>query len=200
MTGISAIVLAAGLSRRAAPHHKLLLAAPGGGDRTVVEATVDAACAAAFDEVIVVTGHERARIETVLAGRPVRLVFAAGHAAGLGHSLAAGVGAARADAAGFAIIPGDLPELTGELIRTIATCFLSEQCRYHVIPMAGGARGHPVILGAWLRPQLEQLRGDAGARHLLASPAEAAQTCYFEVGDRAILRDVDETPATGGVD
>lgn len=189
---VTAIVLAAGLSRRAAPHNKLLMPAPDGSARTIVRATVEAIVGAELREVIVVTGHERDRVEAALAGLAVRFVFADDYAHGMGHSLAAGVRAAQADTVGFVVVPADLPELTPALVRRVVECFVSERTEYHVIPTASGARGHPVVLGAWLRPQLEVLSGDAGARHLLAVPAEAARCCYFEVGDRAILRDVDQ--------
>jgi molybdenum cofactor cytidylyltransferase len=188
---ISAIVLAAGLSRRAAPHHKLLLPVADGSGRTVVRATVEAVCDAGCGEVIVVTGHERDRVAAALSGLHVRCVYAPDFAGGMGHSLAAGVRAARPDAQGLAVVPGDLPELTGSLVRTIMDCFVSQAVRHHVIPMAGGARGHPVVLGSWLRVQLASLSGDVGARQLLAGPAEISRTCFLEVGDPAILRDVD---------
>lgn len=188
---ITAIVLAAGLSRRAAPHHKLLLPAPDGSGRVVVRATVEAMCGAGCGEVIVVTGHERARLEAALDGLSVRCVFAPDFADGMGRSLAAGVRAAAADVRGFAITPADLPGLTGALARSIVGCFVAGRCAHHVLPMAAGARGHPVVLGAWLRPQLEALAGDTGARHLLAAPVERVRSMYVEVGDEAILRDVD---------
>jgi molybdenum cofactor cytidylyltransferase len=190
---LTAIILAAGLSRRAAPENKLLLPAPDRSGRTVVRSTTEAIGGAGFREVIVVTGHERARVEEALTGLAMRFVFAADFANGMGHSLAAGVRAAAAETRGFVVVPGDLPELTGPLVRMITDCFVAEGGAHHVIPMAGGARGHPVILGAWLRPALEALTGDAGARHLLMAHGEAAQCCYLEVGDRAILRDVDQS-------
>lgn len=188
---VAAIVLAAGLSRRAAPQHKLLLPAPDGSGRTVVRATVESVCAAGFGEVIVVIGHGRERIENALAGLPVRCVFAPDFAGGMGHSLAAGLRAAGAATRGFAIVPGDLPELTSSLVRRTVEYFVAEAGRSHVIPTAAGVRGHPVILGTWLRSQVESLTGDVGARFLLQDPVEAARTRLLEVGDRAILRDVD---------
>jgi hypothetical protein len=47
------------------------------------------------------------------------------------------------------------------------------------------------VLGAGLRSSLEALTGDAGARGLLAMPAEAARCCFLEVGNPAVIRDVD---------
>jgi molybdenum cofactor cytidylyltransferase len=156
-----------------------------------VRATVEAVCGAGCGEIIVVTGHARARIAAALDGLPVRFVFAADFAGGMGHSLAAGARAATANARGFIVTPADLPDLRSEIVRQIVECFVSGRGEYHVIPMASGARGHPVVIGAWLRPQLESLTGDAGARHLLAGPAELPRCCFLEVGHPAILRDVD---------
>lgn len=186
--GVSAIVLAAGLSRRAAPRNKLLQPFDR---RPVVRATVEAFCGVGFGEVLVVTGHERERVEAALAGLPVSFVFAPDFARGMGCSLAAGVRAAAAGARGFAVAPGDLPWLTPKLVAKVAEPFLAGGGAVHVIPLAQGERGHPAMLGAWLRPQLEALTGDEGARRLLASDAEKSRCRFFETGNPAVLRDVD---------
>ncbi len=193
MRELCAIVLAAGLSRRAAPQHKLLLPAPDGSARTVVRATVEAICGAApaFREIVVVTGHERARIESALTGLPVRFVFAEEFALGMGHSLAAGVRACVQDVAGVIVAPGDLPALRPELVTRVARVAADHAFARHVIPTAQGRRGHPVFLSASLRPALGELTGDAGARTLLARAEERARTDLLELGDEAILRDVD---------
>jgi molybdenum cofactor cytidylyltransferase len=186
---VTGIVLAAGLSRRAAPANKLL--APFGAG-TVVRSTVVAMSGAGFDELIVVTGHDRERIEKALSGLPVRYVFAARFAEGMGHSLAAGVLDASPTAGGFAVCPGDLPRLTAAQVRLIAGEFIENGGQKHVVPTAGGQRGHPVFLGAWLRGELEHLAGDEGARRLLAQPSEMARCCFLEVRDPAIHADIDQ--------
>jgi molybdenum cofactor cytidylyltransferase len=192
-TRVAAVVLAAGLSRRAAPHHKLLLPAPDGSGRSVVRATVEAFCgsAASFHEIVVVTGHERERIESALAGLPIRCVFAPDFAVGMGRSLAAGIQSVDTHVAGFAVAPGDLPWLRPGLIAEAVARFTAESGTRHVLPLASGRRGHPVVLGAWLRPALETLDGDVGARRLLSEPAQSARIAYWETGDEAVLRDVD---------
>jgi molybdenum cofactor cytidylyltransferase len=194
---LTGIVLAAGLSRRAAPHHKLLLPGPDGSGRTVVRATVEAMCGAGLSEILVVTGHEREAVEAALAGTPVRFVFAAGYAQGMGASLAAGVRAAGEDGAGLLVTPGDLPALTPALVGTIARHFAGLSFTHHVVPTAGGRRGHPVVLGSWLRTALGSLAADVGARELLAAPPESARCRFFEVGDEAILTDVDDASSAG---
>ncbi|MBE2214271.1 MAG: nucleotidyltransferase family protein [Opitutaceae bacterium] len=191
----TAIILAAGLSRRAAPRHKLLLPAPDGSGRTVVRATVEAFCGAAphLAEIVVVTGHARAEIEAALAGLPVRGVFASDFAQGMGHSLAAGVRATNPDTPGFLVSPGDLPGLGPALVARVAAAANAGEppFRRHIVPTADGRRGHPVFLGSWLREALSKLTGDMGARLLLQLPRERSRTDLLEVRDEAILRDVD---------
>lgn len=189
----AAIILAAGLSRRAAPRHKLLLPAPVDASWSVLRATVEAFCGAqnVLGGIIVVTGHERTRIKATLAGLPVRIVFAPDFALGMGHSLAAGVRGCSPDTPGFLVAPGDLPWLSSRLVARVAEAAAHGGHARHIIPTAQGRRGHPVYLAAILRPRLEALTGDVGARLLLQSEEERARSDLLEVGDDAILRDVD---------
>ena len=190
-TRISALVLAAGLSRRSAPYNKLLAHLNG---QPVVRTTVNAFVEACVGEVVVVTGHEHELVQSVLRGLPVRFVFAENFADGMGCSLAAGIRSLPNAATGFMVSPGDLPGLTPTLIRQVSAAFHQHSGQRHIVPIHEGQRGHPVVLGAWLRPQLEALQGDVGARQLLASDVEQTRTVLLPVVDPAILHDVDYLP------
>ena len=65
---ITAIVLAAGESRRMGHVNKLLLPL---GEATLIERVVGAVCQSEADEVIVVLGHEARRIRAALDGHDV---------------------------------------------------------------------------------------------------------------------------------
>lgn len=194
---VSAIILAAGLSRRTSPRNKLLLPWQGA---TVIRTTVLAVLGSGFAEVIVVTGHAREPVERAVNDLATKTVHAADFAGGMGHSLAAGIRAAAGGASGYAVIPGDLPSLSSLTIEKIMLRFSELGASRHVIPTTRGERGHPVILGAWLRPELEVLAGDSGARDLLARPRERARCDFFEIGDPAIRQDVDTLPDTAPVE
>jgi molybdenum cofactor cytidylyltransferase len=81
---IAAVVLAAGRSSRMGGPNKLLATIRG---RPLVGIVAEAALASKARPVIVVTGHQRERVEAALAGLPVRLVHNPHFADGLGTSL-----------------------------------------------------------------------------------------------------------------
>src|SRR5690606_920934 len=85
---IAALVLAAGSSRRMGAVNKLLATVDG---RPLVRIAVEAASRSEADPVVLVTGHERERIEAAVAGLDVLRIHNPDHARGLSTSLRAGL-------------------------------------------------------------------------------------------------------------
>jgi molybdenum cofactor cytidylyltransferase len=101
----------------------------------------------------------------------------------MGYSIAMGV-AARADAAGWIILPGDMP-----LVRPATLIAVARALTQHAVVCAHykGRRGHPVGFAAELYSELALLRGDEGARRIVARyPALS-----LELDDPGVLVDVD---------
>ena len=107
-------------------------------------------------------------------------------AEGMGASLACAVGAAG-EADGYLIALGDMPFVRPSSIAAVRDA------------LAGGAplaapyfrarRGHPVALSGTFYRQLLALRGDAGAKQLLAD--NAPRLVKVPVGDPGVIRDID---------
>lgn len=85
---------------------------------------------------------------------------------GMGTSIATGV-AATADATGWLILPADLPWIEAQTLRTLAQALRAGADA--VAPLVHGQRGHPVGFAKCHAPALLALRGEQGARRLLAS-------------------------------
>src|SRR6185295_7826809 len=97
----------AGRSSRMGGPNKLLADIAG---KPLVRIAVDQALAARARPVIVVTGHQRERVEAALAGLPVKLVHNPDFAEGLGTSLKTGIAAVPEDADGAIVCLGDMPQ------------------------------------------------------------------------------------------
>jgi molybdenum cofactor cytidylyltransferase len=106
----------------------------------------------------------------------------AGHP-GMGDSIAAAV-RATPGAAGWLILPGDLPLIQPQTLRDLARC--APDCDV-LVPVYQGRRGHPVRFAARFGPALMALTGDRGASGI----AQAAGISQLPVRDAGCVTDID---------
>ena len=101
----------------------------------------------------------------------------------MGHSIAAGV-AERSGATGWLVLPGDMPLVRPASLLAVAGALEQFPVAY---AQHRGRRGHPVGFAAELYSELILLRGDEGARRIVARyPAQGV-----ELDDPGVLLDVD---------
>lgn len=179
------IVLAAGRgSRFLGADHKL---AQTLGALTVLASTLQHAIASQLSVVVVTTQGLAELASRSIAARDVIVLPEVGTPGqtglGMGHSISVGV-AARPEAAGWLILPGDMPQVQASTLQAVA-----RQLAYHPVVYAQykGRRGHPVGFSAELYSELVTLGGDEGARRLIAR----YPTLGLEVDDPGVLLDVD---------
>ena len=187
---IAGLVLAAGRSTRMGGPNKLLEEING---KPLVRIVAEQALASRASPVIVVTGHQRERVERVLAGLPVTVVHNPDFADGLSTSLKAGIKAVPPDADGAIVTLGDMPQVSAKLIDRLIAAFDPERGALVVIPTIDGKRGNPVLWARRFFPDLLAVEGDIGARHLIAGYAEAVAEVAIE--DAAALTDIDTPEA-----
>lgn len=181
---ITAVILAAGTSSRMGCCKQLL---PWKG-KPLVRMVAEAALASPANEVVVVTGCQASEVKAALNPLPVKTVFNPNFPTGQGSSLAAGVKAASDQTAAFAILLADQPLITSAIISELVAVYRQS----HLLalrPTYRGQPGHPVLISASLRPKLEALSGDQGARSLLASLGD--KVTDLEMDDLAIVFDID---------
>src|SRR4030095_12032605 len=112
---ISAILLAAGESRRMGDFKQLLPF----GNKTFVEQCVDIIREAQIGEIIVVTGHREADVRRALGERNVRYAHNPDYNLGMATSIKCGVQAVSVGSQAFLIALVDQPQITAEVISRI---------------------------------------------------------------------------------
>jgi molybdenum cofactor cytidylyltransferase len=187
---LAALVLAAGRSTRMGGPNKLLAEI---GGRPLVRIAAEQALASQARPVIVVTGHQRERVEAALAGLDVTFVHNPDYAEGMSTSVKVGIAAVPPDADGAIVCLGDMPQVDAKLIDRLLAAFDPEKGALVVVPTIDGKRGNPVVWSRRFFPELAALGGDVGARHLIASYPEAV--AEVPVAGRAALVDVDTPDA-----
>jgi len=191
---IAAVVLAAGRSTRMGAINKLIAEI---GGKPLVRIAAEQALASHASPVIVVTGHEREKVEAALAGLTVRFVHNPDYADGLGTSLKAGIAAVPKEADGAIVCLGDMPQVDATLIDKLLAAFDPERGALVVVPSIDGRRGNPVVWSRRFFNDLMAVQGDVGARHLIASYVEAV--VEVPVKGEAALTDVDTPESLSAV-
>jgi molybdenum cofactor cytidylyltransferase len=191
---IAAVVLGAGRSSRMGGPNKLLADIAG---RPLVRIVVEAALASKARPVIVVTGHQRERVEAALDGLPVKLVHNPNFADGLGTSLKTGIAALPPEADGVIVCLGDMPQVNAALIDRLIGAFDPAKGALVVLPTIDGKRGNPVVWSRRFFPDLMAVEGDVGARHLIGRYTEAVTE--VPLTGTAALTDVDTPEALEAV-
>jgi molybdenum cofactor cytidylyltransferase len=148
------------------------------------------------------SGATQDKLDALLNGQSVRAhVLAAVHASGLpfhvverldtahlpqpgmGDSIACGV-AATPNAKGWLILPADLPLIQACTLLAVADALSQYEV---VVPRYQGQQGHPVGFSSSCREALLKLKGDHGARTVVAQH----EVCRLDVDDEGCVLDVD---------
>ena len=106
---------------------------------------------------------------------------------GMGDSIAAAV-RATSQAAGWLILPGDLPLLQNDTLRAVAVALSDHEV---VVPVYRGQRGHPVGFQALCGPALLKLEGKQGAAPVVLSHA-AIELIVSDIGCVADIDTVED--------
>ena len=190
---IAALVLAAGQSRRMGKTNKLL--APVDGAPMVIR-VVDAALASGAAPVVVVTGHEADQVKEALTGKNVTIHNNPDYTAGLSTSLRIGLKALPGDVDGALVCLGDMPRVTAKHLGKLIAAFDPDEDRAICVPTKDGKRGNPVLWSTRFFPEMEQITGDVGARHIIGENVELV--CEVPMEDDAIFLDLDTPEALRG--
>ena len=176
------VVLAAGAgSRYHGTRHKL--SEQLGGDSVLVR-TLRNAIASEMSVVLVISEALIAEAKGLIPAADMVVVDARSQASwGMGDSIAAGV-SMHASATGWLVLPADMPLVKPSSLRAVADALDQQPIAF---AQHRGRRGHPVGFGAELFSELVMLKGDEGARRLLARYPTAA----VELDDAGVLFDID---------
>lgn len=180
---VGAVILAAGIARRAGVTKQLLDL----NGKPLLQYVIDNVLASSADVVLVVLGHDAKAIEAAIETGEVEIVLNSDYATGQAGSLIAGLQAlpARCDAA--VVLLGDQPGVDAAAIDRVIAHWTENQAPI-VVSVWQGQRGNPVLISRSLFAEIATLTGDTGARAIFARHADEIEAVEF---DRPMPLDVD---------
>lgn len=195
--GVTAIVLAAGASRRFGPADKLLVEVAG---EPLVAGTVRRVRSSRIISILVVTSPNSGPLAAALAPLdpasqpPIRMVANPESDRGIGRSIAAGISAVAPTSAGAMIVPADLPRLDAAVCNALIDAFEAADRQAVVYAAtADGQQRNPVIWPRRLFDALARLDGDRGGKSLIADERAAHPDRVIAVAfaDDGLFHDID---------
>lgn len=180
---ISAVILAAGQSKRIGQPKQLLVYRGRPMLRVVVENTIKAP----VDEVVVVLGNGADLAARTLEGLKVKLAVNRSYGQGQSTSVRAGLKLVDLRARGVLFVLGDQPLVQVETIRLLVDSFMVRGGM--VAPFYNGVRGNPVLFERELLECADEIQGDQGARGIIK--LNPGRLHRVDVEDPGVLIDID---------
>ena len=185
---ISAVIPAAGLSSRMHKYKPLLKL----GNLTILEHTIILFKKCNIADIIVVTGHNREKIEPLITKNGAKPVFNKNFKTGMLGSIKTGVKNISSRSSGFFLLPVDIPLIRESSVHSLTERF-KQNPEHIIIPEFNKMPGHPPLIPAWLIPEILNLKTDSNLGSLLLSHKDYKKTQI--VHDQGILMDADNKRA-----
>lgn len=181
---ISGVILAAGMSSRMG-YNKLLLRYH---DHTIIEEVLSQISEAGLDEIMVITGFENDKIESVIkkCGDRLRIVYNDMYESGRAESIKRAVENVSEEADALLFMVGDKPTVKTDLLNRAKEEFKRRSPSILYVTTPKG-RGHPIIFSKKLFGELMELTGDIVGNELI----EKYENDMIELADDDIQVDID---------
>ena len=186
---ISALILAAGESKRMGKQNKLLL--PVCGEAMLVK-LVKSVCASDVGQVLVVIGHEAEKIRHELNHLTLRFVYNPNFSEGMTTSIKSGLKEASPSCDGFLICLADMPFVNTTEINKLIHAYVQNRIkekRQIVVPVFHGHRGNPVLFSSEFRNDILEHKKESGCKEIIIKNSESVKE--IEMEDDNMLFDVD---------
>ena len=186
---ISALILAAGESRRMGKQNKLLL--PIGGEALLVK-LVTSVCASDVGQVLVVIGHEAEKIRRELNELPLNFVYNPNFSEGMTTSIKYGVKEVSNECDGLLICLGDMPFINTSEINKLIHAYAKNRIKGEgliVVPVFKRQRGNPVLFSIEFRNDILEHKKESGCKEVIMKNSDSVME--IEMDDENMLLDVD---------
>jgi len=178
---ISAILLAAGQSKRMGGENKLTKNIQG---VPLIKLSVKNILDSSIDELIVVLGHQKKIIEKLIDKKEkVKFVFNKDFENGMASSIKTGLNNLSEKTEAFFICLGDMPMINKDIYNQLIK---SKDNKEIIVPTYKGQQGNPVLFNKSMKEKIMGITGDVGAKKILELNKD--KILNLEINDQSITK------------
>ena len=178
---ISAILLAAGQSKRMNGENKLVKKIKG---IPLIKHSVKNVLASAVDELIIVLGYQKEVVEKLIdKNEKIKFIFNKDFESGMASSIKTGLKQLSNNTDSFFICLGDMPMVNADIYNQLIK---TKNQKDILVPTYKGRQGNPVLFNKSMKEKIMTITGDLGAKKILELSKE--KILNFEINDQAIIK------------
>ena len=181
---ISAILLAAGKSKRMGKKNKLVKEIKG---KPLIKHALENILSSSVDELIIVLGYQEKIIRSVIEkNSKIKIVYNKDFDSGMASSIKTGLQHISKKNNFFFICLADMPLVNTKIYDDLIK---NKKKNEIIIPTFNGLQGNPILFSKTMKNKLMAINGDAGAKKILEMFKE--KIFNLETNDKSVVQDFD---------
>tara|TARA_B100001123_G_C14723057_1_gene793860 strand:- start:31 stop:603 length:573 start_codon:yes stop_codon:yes gene_type:complete len=159
---ISAILLAAGQSKRMEGENKLIKNFQG---VPLIKHAVKNILDSSIEELIIVLGYQKEIVEKIFdKNSKIKIVFNKNYENGIASSIKIGINNLSKKTEAFFICLGDMPMINKDVYNLLISYRAKKEI---IVPTFKGQQGNPVLFSKSIKNEIMKVEGDLGAKKIL---------------------------------
>ena len=184
---ISAILLAAGQSKRMERENKLIKKYKG---KPLINHILKSLIKSKVNKIIIVLGYESGKIRKItLKSKKITFVFNSNYKQGISSSIKFGLKKINKKNKGFIIVQSDMPMITSSLINKIYYSIIRNNELVHALKNKNKI-GNPIGFNISTKDKFKKIKGNMGAKKMVKKLRK--NTKYLLTNSKAIFKDLDK--------
>ena len=163
---ISAILLAAGESKRMVDENKLIKKYKS---IPLIKHAVSNVLNSPIDELIIVLGYQKKSIEKIIGeNKKIKFIANPNFESGIASSIKKGLDSLSKEIEAFFICLGDMPNVNKEIYNQLINASFSNKDKEIFVPYYKERQANPILFSKKIKDEIQKIEGDFGAKKIIA--------------------------------
>ena len=183
---ITAILLAAGQSKRIPKENKLLKNFRG---KILINHILNQLIKSKVKKIVIVLGHEHLLVKkTIIKNKKIKFIFNKNYKSGIASSIKTGIKKVNKTSKGFLIVQSDMPFIKKTHINKIYNSIDKKDNPVHLLKFKNKI-GNPIGFNSSIISKFKKIKGDVGAKFMVKRLKKDA--AIIKVNSQKIFKDLD---------